>query len=862
MLSGLTPLDGPSQTLPKIYALPATAFHDITSGTSTGAPNYSAGPGYDLVTGLGTPDAPLIVGGLIGINVQLTAPATATAGSPFGVTVRAVDSLGNTFTSYLGTVHFTTSDTGRRGLAGELHLRRCRPWCACLQHRCDSGYGRQVKPHGNRHHFRQRQQRHGDREPGRRQSLRGHCSVLGTAGIAFNLTVSTFDQFGNLVPNYTGVVHFTTSDPSASVVLPGNYAFTSADNGVHVFSAGGTLATAGSQNVTATDVASGITGSGVINVVASYTSHLALVAPASTVAGNKLNLTVKALDQFGNIAKSYTGSVYFTTSDPSTSAAMPSTYLFTAADSGIHVFTNPLLITAGLQTISATDLSNNSITGNVAVSVQSGAVSRLAIVSSINANAGVAFGITVEPLDSFGNSAASYTGVVQFSTSDKGAGVVLPANYRFVVSDNGMHVFSGLTLVTAGTQSVVVTDTANTNLLGSAAFNVFPAAATHFFVSGPATATAGIGSSVTVTARDSYNNTVPGYLGTVHFATTDSGAGATLPGNYTFVASDGGVHVFTAGVILTTAASQTVTVTDTVTTSMAGSAVVSVKPATASRFTLSAPASVVSGSLFNVTVEAFDFFGNLATGYSGTVQFTTTDANSNVATPANYTFAPADSGSHTFTASAELVTLGTQTLTAFDVANNSIAGSTTLAVAPAPATHFSISAPATANAGTAFGVTVTALDQFNRIVAGYTGTVHLATSDTGIAAALVQANYTFASADHGVHTFNGDVTLVTAGSQTVSAVDTVSSGIAGNTNVVVNPAAASRFLLAAPAVAVQGTLFSLTVTAQDTYGNTATGYTGAVHFTTNDTGAAPSFRTTTPSAPPTTACTYSPATQL
>ena len=31
-------------------------FHDITSGTSTGHPKYSAGPGYDLVTGLGTPD--------------------------------------------------------------------------------------------------------------------------------------------------------------------------------------------------------------------------------------------------------------------------------------------------------------------------------------------------------------------------------------------------------------------------------------------------------------------------------------------------------------------------------------------------------------------------------------------------------------------------------------------------------------------------------------------------------------------------------------------------------------------------------------------------------------------------------------
>ena len=41
-------------------------FHDITSGTSAGSPQYSAGPGYDYVTGLGTPIANLVVGSLVG----------------------------------------------------------------------------------------------------------------------------------------------------------------------------------------------------------------------------------------------------------------------------------------------------------------------------------------------------------------------------------------------------------------------------------------------------------------------------------------------------------------------------------------------------------------------------------------------------------------------------------------------------------------------------------------------------------------------------------------------------------------------------------------------------------------------------
>jgi hypothetical protein len=59
---GLGSLDGPSQTLPLLYHLSTSAFHDITSGRNA---NYSAGPGYDLVTGLGSPVANQVVAGLV-----------------------------------------------------------------------------------------------------------------------------------------------------------------------------------------------------------------------------------------------------------------------------------------------------------------------------------------------------------------------------------------------------------------------------------------------------------------------------------------------------------------------------------------------------------------------------------------------------------------------------------------------------------------------------------------------------------------------------------------------------------------------------------------------------------------------------
>ena len=57
-IAGQGSLDGPSQTLPDLYKLPAADFHDITSGNNG---PYSAGPGYDLVTGIGSPVGNLLV---------------------------------------------------------------------------------------------------------------------------------------------------------------------------------------------------------------------------------------------------------------------------------------------------------------------------------------------------------------------------------------------------------------------------------------------------------------------------------------------------------------------------------------------------------------------------------------------------------------------------------------------------------------------------------------------------------------------------------------------------------------------------------------------------------------------------------
>jgi hypothetical protein len=87
-----------------------------------------------------------------------------------------------------------------------------------------------------------------------------------------------------------------------------------------------------------------------------------------------------------------------------------------------------------------------------------------------------------------------------------------------------------------------------------------------------------------------------------------------------------------------------------------------------------------------------------------------------------------------------------------------------------------ITARSTAIAGTAFDITVTALDANGNIDIGYQGTVTFSTTDpdTGV---VLPADYAFTTGsggDNGVHTFPGGVTLITVGDQTLTATDTVS----------------------------------------------------------------------------------------
>ena len=94
---------------------------------------------------------------------------------------------------------------------------------------------------------------------------------------------------------------------------------------------------------------------------------------------------------------------------------------------------------------------------------------------------------------------------------------------------------------------------------------------------------------MTVTARDPFNNTATGYLGTIHFTKSDNGAGSRCRPDYTFVAGDNGVHTFINGVTLVTIGAQTLTATDTQTSRISGTATVNVTAAGANHLSFAGP---------------------------------------------------------------------------------------------------------------------------------------------------------------------------------------------------------------------------------------------------------------------------------
>src|SRR5207249_4605571 len=316
-------------------------------------------------------------------DLKLTAPASATTGQPFTVSVTAENARGNPVTAYSGTVHFSSSDTSSgvvlppdstltngQGTFSATLIR------AGPQTLTASDAANNPSATANL-----------TVNPPPASQLKLASPSTAVAGQPFTVTVTAADASGNTVPSYGGTVHFSSSDTSAGVVLPADSTLT---NGQGTFSA--TLVRTGPQTLTVSDAANNLTTTANLTVNAAPAGQLVLAtATAAPTAGQSFSFTVTAQDPYGNTAASYAGTLHFSTSDSSSGVVLPPDTTLTGGQGTFSA----RLIQTGPQTLTASDAANAlSATANLTVGAAS-SVNDLRATAPPSATAGQTFTFSV-----------------------------------------------------------------------------------------------------------------------------------------------------------------------------------------------------------------------------------------------------------------------------------------------------------------------------------------------------------------------------------------------------------------------------------------------------------------------------------
>ena len=228
-----------------------------------------------------------------------------------------------------------------------------------------------------------------------------------------------------------------------------------------------------------------------------------------------------------------------------------------------------------------------------------------------------------------------------------------------------------------------------------------------------------------------------------------------------------------------------------------------------------------------MTITALDPFGNIASGYRGTVSLVGSDTRSNL--PGTYTFTAADSGRHTF--STTFKTAGPQSITVSDPNTRSPGPARTSPCMPGFLASFTVAGFPSTTAGVSQSFTVTARDAFGNIAHRlYRAGGH---SAAAMPRPCLPAGYTFTAADAGVHTFTA--TLKTAGLQSLTVNDLFTPTLAGTEAAIpVTAAAAASFTVAGFPATTAGVAQSFTVTARTPSATSPPAITGTVSFGSSD----------------------------
>ncbi len=833
---GGTTLDGSTQTLPALYSLPAADFHDITGG---GNGTESAGPGYDQVTGLGSPVANRLVPDLafygMADHLVVTAqpPASATAGSGLGLSVAVESPDGSLVTGATGTITVslgqhpggaslggTLTATINQGIATFSGLTIDQAGTGYTLTLSGSGLGSatsssfNIVPAG-----------------AARLALATQPPTSLAAGAGFGLSVDVEDAYGNLDGGYSGNVSLALKGGPAGASLGGTLT-TVVVNGVASFS-GLTIDEVGSGYSIAASAAgpSGVTTQAMVVSPASASRLVIGSAPSSSqTAGSAFGITVSVEDAYGNLVSGYGSAVTVGLTGGPSGAALGGTPSETASG-GVATFSGLTIDRAGTGYAIQVNAPGLPTAATTTFAITPAAASTLAVTAAPGSSvvAGSGFGLTVGVQDAYGNPVAVSAGAVTLSLLDGPAGSSLAGSLQADLG-GGLAAFSGLTIDRAATGYEIQASSPGLASVDTTAFAVTPAAASGLvIVTEPAASqAAGIGFGLTLDVEDAYGNLVTGYGSEVTLGLTGGPSGAALGGTLDATAK-GGVANFTGltvdqagtGYQIQAAASGLATTVNTtsftVTPAAASGLVIIAEPA----------AGQTAGVGFGLTLDVEDAYGNLATGYGGEVTLGLMGGPSGAVL----------GGTLGVLASGGVATFSGLTINqagagfAIEASGGGFSPvtTTTLSVSPAAQSQLvlTVPPPSSTTAGNSFGLTVVIEDAYGNLATGYDGPVDLALTGGPPGASLGGPNAV--DAVGGVASFTG-LGLTRAGSGYAITASGSGLGVVSTNPIDVSPAAPTQLRITGepPASTTAGAPFGLTVSVEDAYGNLVSGYQGNV----------------------------------
>ncbi|RYZ38838.1 MAG: hypothetical protein EOO71_22365 [Myxococcaceae bacterium] len=631
------------------------------------------------------------------------------------------------------------------------------------------------------------------------------------AGVGQDLQVTVQDAYFNTVTDYTGTVTLTSTDAAAT--LPAAHAYTAADSGTHTF-AGVTFRTAGAQRLMIDDGTSAISFTLAVDVAAGPPALLVFTQQPTRVSTRASlgTVAVQLKDAFGNLAKVGVPTVKlslpqagFTLSGTTEVAPVDGVATFTTLSVAGHGTTHLIAFADGLPDASSADIE---VVDDVPPAKP-----------VLTQTAATETGLTVQwtGVGDDGNQGPLTAQELRYATTpittdaDFNAGTLVTTGSPVPPGTVQSATLTGLAAGTTYHVALKATDKQGnaTRSDSLAVSTVDPQVTQLAFVQQPADGTAGTAlADVRVALQDARGDVVP----TATTAVTLTLVGQPAFAGVTVAAINGvatfqGLRVDTADTFKFTATAGSLSQTSNAFTVRAGPA---------AELVLSAFNDPIdAGSAVEATVALTDAFGNLLLDYTGTVHFTSSDAQAVL--PADTTFTAADRGQKVFTGLV-FKTAGTQSLTATDTVTPALTATVDAEVRATSAVSFQVIAEAGPFvAGSALNYELVARDALGNVAKDYASTVTFTSSD---GQAVLPGAYTFTLVDEGRHTFS--VELFTAGDQEVVAQDVVEAALKGTHTYSIVPAALDTlvFVSAPTTGSVRQALADVQVALRDAYDNT------------------------------------------